>query len=61
MWIFKAKFDNMDDCTERTEKIEFDGDNFFENAKECYLYAMEKAFEMKRHNECFASLEFIAC
>ena len=42
MWIFKAKFDNMDDCTERTEKIEFDGDNFFENAKECYLYAMEK-------------------
>lgn len=61
MWLFEANYINMDDASVRTQKIEFDGDNFFETEKECYLYAMEKAFEMKRHNECFASLDFVAC
>lgn len=61
MWLFEANYINMDDASVRTETIEFDGDNFFETEKECYLYAMEKALEMKKSNECFASLEFIAC
>lgn len=42
-------------------KIEFDGDNFFNTGDECYLYAMQKALEMKQKNECLGCLEFIAC
>lgn len=50
----------MDNDEEITRKIEFDG-QFFETEKECYLYAMRKAYDMKEKNECFGSLEFIAC
>lgn len=63
MWLFEAKYINMDSGEEFIRKIEFDGDNFFNTTKECYLYAMEKALEMKqkKKNECLCSLEFVAC
>ena len=60
MYIFEAHYINMDNDKEVTRKIEFDG-QFLENEKECYLYAMGKAYDMKEKNECFASLEFSAC
>ena len=60
MYFFEAHYINMDDDTEVTKKIEFDG-QFFESEKECYLYAMSKAYDMTEKNELFSSLEFIAC
>lgn len=46
---------------EIARKIEFDGDNFFQTEKECCIYAMNKAYDMKQKNEYFDSLKFIAC
>ena len=61
MWLFEAKYINMDRGEELIRKIEFDGDNFFNTKKECYLYAMERALEMRQKNECLCNLEFVAC
>lgn len=61
MYIFEAKYTNMDTNEERKQLIEFDGDNFFDTEKECYIYAMTKAYENKKVNECLVSVEFIAC
>ena len=61
MWIFEAKYINMDTTEAITRKIEFDGDNYFNTENDCYLYAMEKALGIKNNNECFSCLEFIAC
>ena len=61
MWLFEAKYINMDSDEEFIRKIEFDGDNFFNTEKECYLYAMERALEMKQKSECLCNLEFVAC
>lgn len=61
MYIFEAHYTNMDTNEERTQSIKFDGDNFFDTGKECYIYAMTKAYENKKTNECLASVEFIAC
>ena len=33
MYIFEAKYTNMDTNEERTQSIEFDGDNFFDTEK----------------------------
>jgi len=60
MYLFEAHYINTDTDTERNETIEFDG-QFLENEKECYVYAMSKAYDMKKENEIFSSLEFIAC
>ena len=59
MYLFEAKY--YDSGKEIIRKIEFDGDNFFQTEKECYVYAMDRAYDMKQENECFSSLEFIAC
>lgn len=61
MWCFEAKYINMDTDAEFARTIEFDGDNFFNTEKECYLYAMSRAYEMKKRNELLSSIEFIAC
>lgn len=61
MYLFEAKYYDSDSEKEIVRKIEFDGDNFFQTEKECYIYAMSKAYDMKQKNECFDSLEFIAC
>lgn len=60
MYIFEAHYTNMDNDEEITRKIEFDG-QFMENDKECYMYAMNKAYELKEKNECLCAVEFIAC
>lgn len=60
MYIFEAHYTNVDNDTEVTKKIKFDG-QFFENEKERYIYAMSKAYDMAEKNEMFSSLEFIAC
>ena len=60
MYIFEAQYTNMDNNEEITRKIEFDG-QFMENDKECYMYAMNKAYELKEKNECLGAVEFIAC
>lgn len=61
MYIFEAHYINMDTDEKRTQSIEFDGCNFFDTEKESYIYAMTKAYENKKANECLTSVEFIAC
>ena len=61
MWYFEAKYYDIIEGKEITRKIAFDGENFFNSEKECYLYAMEKAYEMKKESEMLDSVEFIAC
>lgn len=61
MWYFEAKYYDIIVDKKITRKIEFDGENFFNSEKECYLYAMEKAYEMKKESEMLDSVEFIAC
>lgn len=61
MYRFEAKYTNMDTNEERKQLIEFDGDNFFNTEKECYVYAMTNAYENKNSNERLGSVEFISC
>lgn len=60
MYIFEAHFINMDNYEEIVRRIEFDG-QFLANEKECYLYAMGRAYDMTEKNELLSSVEFIAC
>lgn len=60
MYIFEAHYINMDNDKEETRTVEFDG-QFLENEKECYLYAMSKAYDMIGKDEFLSSLELIAC
>ena len=60
MYIFEAHFINMDSYEEIVRKIEFDG-QFLANEKECYLYAMGRAYDMTEKKELLSSVEFIAC
>ena len=61
MYLFVAKYLNWRTREEITRKIEFDGENMFDSARECYVYAMCKAFDMTQEGECLGSLEFIEC
>jgi hypothetical protein len=60
MYIFEAHYTDMDNNEEIIRKIEFDG-QFMENSKESYMYAMSRAYDLKKENECLATVEFIAC
>lgn len=60
MYIFEAKYINMDNDKEITRKIEF-SEQFFDSEEECYMYAMGRAYSMKQDNEVLASVVFIAC
>lgn len=60
MYLFVAHYINMDAEEEIARTMEFDG-QFFADEKECYLYAMGKAYDLKQKNEALSSLEFIAC
>lgn len=59
MYIFEAHYIN-DNNEEITRAIEFD-EQFFNNERECYLYAMSKAYDMIEEKEMFVSLVFVAC
>lgn len=61
MWYFEAKYYDIIADKKITRKIEFDGENRFNSGKQCYLYAMEKAYEMRGKTEILDSVEFIAC
>ena len=60
MYLFEARYVNMENDTEIIRKIEYDT-QFFDTEKEIYLYAMSIAFDMREKNEMFSSLELIAC
>ena len=60
MYIFEAHYTNMDNEKEIIRKIEVDS-QVVGSDKECYIYAMTKAYNDKKANECLVSVEFIAC
>ena len=60
MYLFVAHYINMDNDTEVSKSIELDG-QFFDSEREIYRYAMGMAYDLRKENEMFASLEFIAC
>lgn len=61
MWYFEAKYYDIIAGKTITRNIKFDGDNFLNSEKECYLYAMERAYEMMKENEMLDSVKFLAC
>lgn len=60
MYYFIAHYTNVFTFEEINRGIHFDC-QFFENEKECYMYAMSKAYDMTRDNECFCGIEFLGC
>ena len=61
MYIFLAHYINMDTGEKITRGIEFDSaSSTLDTEKEIYLYVMARAYDMRKYNECFDSLEFIA-
>lgn len=60
MYYFKAHYINVSTCKEIIRDISFDG-QFFESERECFIYAMCRAYDMACSDEFFDSLEFIAC
>lgn len=60
MYLFAGHYINMENDEVITREITFE-EQYLENEKECYLCAMEKAYDMMKKNECLAALEFIAC
>lgn len=60
MYLFVAHYINIETEEDITKPIEFD-EQFFDNEKACYLYAMGKAYDLIEENEMLSSLEFIAC
>ena len=60
MYLFKANYLNCDTDEELTRDIEIDG-QFLDSEKECYLCAMARAYEEKKINECFISIELFYC
>lgn len=61
MYIFEAHYTRMRVNEEITRTIEFNGDNFFDNERACYVYAIGKAYDLKEKDECLDSLELISC
>ena len=61
MWLFEAKYENMENDEEVMRKIEFDGDNFFDTEEQCYIYAMKMALKNRNKNERLCTLDFISC
>ena len=61
MWLFEAKYVNMDNGKCVTRKIAFDGDNSFDTEDQCYIYAMKMALKNRNKNERLYTLDFISC
>ena len=59
MWLFIAKYYNMDTNEKIVRKIEFDGQYLTE--RQAYRCAMDMAYNMKLKNECLGIVEFIGC
>ena len=59
MYLFTGNYINMETDEKRSITFELDS-QFFESEKDVYKYAIGVAFENKKYNEVFDSLEFIA-
>ena len=57
MWLFEAKYINMDSGEKVTRKISFDGDP----EDQCYICAMKMALKNRNKNERLYTLDFISC
>ena len=60
MFLFAAQYLNIDTDETIKRKIEFDN-YFIKNEKQCYIWAMQKAYSLKKENELLHVLEFIGC
>ena len=58
MYIFEAKYQDMENGNEHTETIKICDDR---PEAEIYVAAMCRAYEMKKPDECLCSVEFLAC
>ena len=61
MWLFEAKYINMDSGEKVIRKISFDGDNFYDTEEQCYICAMHMALKNRNKNERLYTLDFISC
>ena len=57
MYIFEAKYQNMENGEERTKTIEIYEDG---PEAEIYVAAMRRAYEMKKPCQCLCAVEFLA-
>ena len=60
MYYFIAHYTDLNTDKPIEKNIEFDG-QFLDSERECYLYAMGKAYDMMKENEIFDILESMAC
>ena len=58
MYIFEAKYQNMENGEELTKTIEIYEDR---PEAEIYVAAMYRTYEMKKPEQCLCSVEFLAC
>ena len=58
MYIFEAKYQNMENGEEHTKTIEVYEDR---PEAEIYVAAMCRAYEMKKPEQCLCAVEFVAC
>ena len=61
MYVFEARYLNMENGEERTKTIEiYEGmTDMLEG--EIYVDAMSRAYGMKKPEECLSEVEFLAC
>lgn len=60
MYCFWAHYTHIPTEQVITKEIRFDG-QFFNNEKECYIYAMGKAYDMKEDCLSLDGIELIYC
>ena len=60
MYIFEAKYQDMENGNEHTETITVE---IYEDMTEfdAYIEAMRRAYELKLPPECLCAVEFVAC
>ena len=59
MYLFEAHYIDTLSGADIIKPIEFNN-QFFSDQRDCYLYAMGKAYDMTKPEELFSSLEFIS-
>lgn len=59
MFLFKVHYVNMETGEEITRDICFE--DYYSSEKESFIFAMSRAYDLKKENECFCSIEFITC
>jgi hypothetical protein len=59
MYLFEAHYMDTMSGIDIIKPIEFNN-QFFSDQRDCYLYAMGKAYDMTKPEELFSSLEFIS-